>query len=330
MEAMKTFKKLLIVLIVPILLLASCTTTKQDQDTVLVGIAYRKDTDSEFCTNVERALEACGAECIVLDQVFSYDLEYDCSGTLVSGVDECRALEPSTAALVRQNGWRNSNAEEVLEGIDLVIFTGGEDISTSLYLVPQLKDEPDEEIDFNAERDVSDFVLMCYCLDHDIPFMGLCRGMQMLAVVSGCSMIQDVPTFFERQGIDYDYMHRNQKATPDSYRDYSAHPVTITEGSVVYDAYGTTVLEGCPSWHHQAVRSTDGTDLVVSATTETCGITIIEAIERTDKDFAIGLQFHPEASYVKHIDNAQNMNDFMDAETALKIFNYAVQYAKEN
>lgn len=123
-------------------------------------------------------MEASGAKCIVLDHVVSYDLEYDSNGTLISGVDEYRSLEPSTAALVRQNGWKNSNAEEVLEDIDLVIFTGGEDISTSLYLIPQVKDEPDEEIDFNAERDVSDFVLMCYCLDHDIPFLGLCRGMR--------------------------------------------------------------------------------------------------------------------------------------------------------
>jgi putative glutamine amidotransferase len=275
-------------------------------------------------------MEACGAKCIVLDHVVSYDLEYDSNGTLISGVDEYRSLEPSTAALVRQNGWKNSNAEEVLEDIDLVIFTGGEDISTSLYLIPQVKDEPDEEIDFNAERDVSDFVLMCYCLDHDIPFLGLCRGMQMLAVVSGCSMIQDVPTFFERQSINYDYLHRNQKAIPDSYRDYNAHPVTIMEESLVYSAYETSVLEGCPSWHHQAVRSIEGTNLIVSATTETCGITMVEAIERTDKEFALGLQFHPEAAYVKYMDKAQNMNDFMDTDTALKVFQYAVQYAKEN
>ncbi|HAN42802.1 MAG TPA: hypothetical protein DCP98_05175 [Sphaerochaeta sp.] len=69
---------------------------------------------------------------------------------------------------------------------------------------------------------------------------------------------------------------------------------------------------------------------MVSATTETCGITMVEAIERTDKEFALGLQFHPEAAYVKYMDKAQNMNDFMDTDTALKIFQYAVQYAKEN
>ena len=77
---------------------------------------------------------------------------------------------------------------------------------------------------------------------------------------------------------------------------------------------GVRLLEGCPSWHHQAVRSIEGTNLIVSATTETCGITMVEAIERTDKEFALGLQFHPEAAYVKYMDKAQNMNGFMDTD----------------
>lgn len=46
---------------------------------------------------------------------------------------------------------------------------------------------------------------------------------------------------------------------------------------------------------------------------------------RTDKTFAIGLQFHPEAALVKHLENADNRNDFMDYDTALSIFRWIVQ-----
>jgi putative glutamine amidotransferase len=41
---------------------------------------------------------------------------------------------------------------------------------------------------------------MAYCLDNDIPVMGFCRGMQMLGVISGAEVIQDIPTYFEQQG----------------------------------------------------------------------------------------------------------------------------------
>jgi len=52
---------------------------------------------------------------------------------------------------------------------------------------------------------------------------------------------------------------------------------------------------------------------------------MIEAVERTDKTFAVGLQFHPEAALVKHLENAGNRNDFMDYDTALSVFQWIVQ-----
>ncbi len=52
---------------------------------------------------------------------------------------------------------------------------------------------------------------------------------------------------------------------------------------------------------------------------------MIEAVERTDKAFAVGLQFHPEAALVKHLENAENQDLFMDYDTALSIFQWIVQ-----
>ena len=46
---------------------------------------------------------------------------------------------------------------------------------------------------------------------------------------------------------------------------------------------------------------------------------MIEAVERTDKAFALGVQLHPEAALVKHLDDAGNKGDFMDCDTALTI-----------
>ena len=293
--------------------------------TAVIGIAWRADTDSEFFTNICRAVEAAGGRWVMLDQVFSPDLTYNDMGRLMTGVAETGALDETGAKYVRCNTWQGSNAGESVGSVSAVLFTGGEDISPTLYYTPEVWHGIEAERDYNAERDVSDYLTMTYCLDHDIPVMGFCRGMQMLSVVSGGEVIQDIPTYFTDQSLEYHYEHRNEKAAPDSYRDYAPHAVTVAEGSRLYDMAGTSTLSGCPSWHHQAVKSVDNTRLTVTGYTDTNGIPMIEAVERTDKTFAVGLQFHPEAALVKHLDKAGNEADYMDYDTALSIFRYLVE-----
>ena len=293
--------------------------------TPVVGIAWRADTDSEFFTNICRAVEEAGGTWVLLDQVTSADLAYDDAGRLTEGVTALGALDADAAKLVRLNTWRGSNAAEAVGGVSIVLFTGGEDISSTLFFDPQPWHGIVAEIDYNAERDVSDYLTMSYCLDNDIPVMGFCRGMQMLGVISGAEMIQDIPARFAGLGVEYDDTHRNPKATPESYRDYAPHDVEVAEGSRLYDIVGTTTLTGCPSWHHQAIGNVDNTRLAVTGTTDTHGVRMIEAVERTDKTFAVGLQFHPEAALVKHLDGAENRADYMDYDTALAFFTAVVE-----
>jgi len=291
----------------------------------VIGIAWRADADSEFFTNICRAVESAGGTWVMLEQVRSADLQYDSEGRLTQGVTHLGSLNEAAAKSVRVNTWHDSNASEAVGSVSIVLFTGGEDISPSLYFNPEPWHGIVEEIDFNAERDVSDYLTMTYCLDHDIPVMGFCRGMQMLSVVSGAETIQDLPAYFSELGISYGYEHRNRKETPASYRDYAPHDVQVAPDSFLREMVGTDVLTGCPSWHHQAVKSVDNTRLQITGFTGTNGVQIIEAVERTDKTFAVGLQFHPEAALVKHLEKADNRNDFMDYDTALSIFQWIVE-----
>ena len=294
-------------------------------ETPVIGIAWRADTDSEFFTNICRAVEEAGGTWVLLDQVTSADLTYDDVGKLTEGVTALGSLDGDAAKYVRLNTWRGSNAAEAVGDVSIVLFTGGEDISSTLFFDPEPWHGIVAEIDYNAERDVSDYLTMSYCLDNDIPVMGFCRGMQMLGVISGAEMIQDIPAWFAELGVEYDYTHRNQKATPEAYRDYAAHDVEVAEGSLLYDIAGTATLAGCPSWHHQAIGNVDNTRLAVTGTTDTNGVTMIEAVERTDKTFAVGLQFYPEAALVKHLDGAENQADYMDYDTALAFFRAIVE-----
>ena len=322
-------KKLIAIIFVAVLMFTMSTVSGAESLQIpgepVIGIAWRSDTDSEFFTNITRAIESAGGTWVMLEQVQSADLEYDSEGCLTEGVTALGSLNEAAAKYVRVNTWHDSNAEAATQNVSIVIFTGGEDISPSLYFSPETWHGITEEIDYCAERDVSDYLTMAYCLDHDIPVMGFCRGMQMLSVVSGAETIQDVPAYFAERGIPYGYEHRNQKATPDSYRDYVPHDVQIASDSFLYEMAGSNVLTGCPSWHHQAIKNVDNTRLVVTGITETNGVQMIEAVERTDKTFAVGVQFHPEAALVKYLENADNRNDFMDYETALSIFQWIVQ-----
>ena len=296
-----------------------------------IGIAWRADLDSEFLTNVQRAIEAAGGEPVLLGQVRSTDLDYesDCvSADVVSANDY---IVQSAADRIRGDGYLRSNAAEVLGDIRAVVFTGGEDISPTLYRDPAEWHGIAEEQDYNAARDVNDYELMAYCLARgDVAVLGICRGAQMLGVITGATVVQDIPTYFKGLGKDYDNTHRNVKETPDSYRDYASHSVEVAPGSILSEIVGGTKLEGCPSWHHQMVGSVAGTPLLVTGTTPVAGVDTIEAVEmRTERAFAIGVQFHPEAAVVKHLTGAANAEEFMSLEQGLKFFRLLVNVVRQ-
>ena len=289
-------------------------------DAPVVGIAWRPNRNAESFVNTCKAVEAAGGRWVLLDQVCSADLSYDANGHLTTGVDNLGVLKEESAKLVRCNSWHGSNAAAVVEKVNFVIFPGGEDISPTLCYKPEKWHGIPNAIDYSAERDVSDYLAMSFCLDNDIPFLAICWGMQMLSVISGAELIQDLPAYYAEQGVKYNFEHRNEPSSLGAYRDYVPHDVTVKKGSWLYRLVGSEVLHGAPSWHHQAVRSVDNTRLEVTGYTETNGIPVIEAVERTDKAFAVGIQFHPEAAIVKHIDNVTNSDDFMDYDTALSMF----------
>ncbi len=297
---------------------ASSLASAQAAD-VVVGVAWRPNAESLSYKSTCRALEAAGIRYVLLPQVRSADLSYDDDNKLREGVSENGALSPEAAKLVRCNTWQESDAAEVLQGVNAVVFPGGEDVSPTLYYDPQEWHGIEAEKDYSAERDASDFVLMSYCLEHDIPFMTICRGTQMLSVVSGAEIIQDLPTWFASQGKDYENEHK-QLADAEGHRDFAPNDVQVEKDSILYGIVQKDELKGCPCWHHQAVSNVDGTRLVVTAHSTTEGADVIEAVERTDKTYAIGVQFHPEISIQKVLDNEANAQDYLDYDTALALF----------
>ena len=161
---------------------------------------------------------------------------------------------------------------QILDGIDGLLISGGPDIDPSTY-----KEEASEMTkEFFPEQDESEMGLINGALERDMPILGICRGMQILSVAHGGSMHQHLDTTpgYEGHGA-FD-------------GGTSAHGIDIVEGSLLSRIMGSSFVVN--SAHHQGVS--DPGSLSVSATADHDGL--IEAVERADKRFCLGVQWHPE------------------------------------
>ena len=170
--------------------------------------------------------------------------------------------------------------DEALWGADGVLLTGGADIDPSLY------DEERHPTTKDAEpgRDALELAIAQRALDLDLPLLAICRGVQVLNVAAGGTLVQDIPA-------EIGHMISHDLREP---RDGEAHPVRIQPGSKLAEALGTEVDEHgetlVNSRHHQALGEV-GAGLEITAVAPD-GVT--EAIERPDRRFCVGVQWHPE------------------------------------
>ena len=139
-----------------------------------IGITW-KANDQDYA-GFKAVIEAAGGNPVELYQVTSTAVGYGADGMIQSAyVEDTGNLLQEYADQIKARNYSATNVAEVMEGIDGVFFTGGEDISPSLFAVPQEEANGGEEI--NATRDISDYTLMAYCIDNDVPTLAACRGM---------------------------------------------------------------------------------------------------------------------------------------------------------
>lgn len=166
---------------------------------------------------------------------------------------------------------------EVLDRIDGLMLTGGNDLQASLY-----GDAPHAEVEApDPVRDAWEFALVREAIARDMPFLGICRGMQVMNVAFGGTLTQHLP---ESLGTT------DHRRTTGSF-DGNDHLVDLQDGSLVARAAGE-VVHSVPSHHHQAVDRV-GEGLVLSGVSSGDGVA--EAIEMPGRRFAVGVQWHPEA-----------------------------------
>ena len=177
-----TFSKRIMASFITVLMLVFMTTqalaAELDKKPV-IGITWKSPTQDYAA--FKKVIELAGGTAVELPQVKYEDFEYDGTKLAPAEVEKTGMLKPADAALIKARHYDKSNVAEALKGVDAVFFTGGEDISPSLYKNDRHEANLGEEI--NAARDVSDYTLMAYCIDHNIPVFAVCRGEQMMGIV---------------------------------------------------------------------------------------------------------------------------------------------------
>jgi putative glutamine amidotransferase len=162
---------------------------------------------------------------------------------------------------------------ETLDALDGLVFSGGSDLDPDLYR----QDPHPETTGVVAERDRAELALLSAALERDMPVLAICRGSQVLNIARGGDLVQHLPD------VVGDEKHKH---TPGTFGD---HDVTLEEGTRLAALLGDHAP--VKSHHHQGFgRVGEGLRVAAHAEDGT-----IEAVEATDRRFAFGVLWHPEA-----------------------------------
>ncbi len=164
---------------------------------------------------------------------------------------------------------------DLLGRADGLLITGGEDVSPDLF-----GQDPHPQLGGVAPwRDTLDRIAVAYALERpELPVLGICRGIQSLAVFAGGTLIQDVPS--QVPGA----IQHSQKAPGH----HGSHAVRVEARSLLADLVGELAMTN--SFHHQAVAEVPPGFRASAWTSDG----VIEAIARDGARFCLGVQFHPE------------------------------------
>jgi len=187
------------------------------------------------------------------------------------------------------------------ERVDGILVPGGVDMDPSTY-----GEAPHARLGrIDPSRDRTEMLMAKWAVEDRKPYLGLCRGAQVLNVVQGGSLWQDLDDQYEG-AIKHDYF-----PTSGFGRDHLAHDVTVAAGSRLRHAMEVDHFR-VNSMHHQGLK-TIGRGLNATAIAPDG---LIEAVELDDDDaFIVGVQWHPEVFELTDPHTRHLFKNFVDAST---------------
>jgi len=177
------------------------------------------------------------------------------------------------------------NIAHVLGLVDGLLLTGGADLDPSLYGATQ---PHAATYGVDPTRDCFELDLVAAALAADLPLLGICRGIQVLNVALGGSLIQDIPT-----EVDSTVPHRQQAVGLPA--DAVGHDIEIGDHPAIAGLFDGEIL-GVNSFHHQAIDRLASPLVAVAHAPDG----LVEAVVRPGSSFFVGLQWHPELMFRRH------------------------------
>ncbi|MQG75738.1 MAG: gamma-glutamyl-gamma-aminobutyrate hydrolase family protein [SAR202 cluster bacterium] len=165
---------------------------------------------------------------------------------------------------------------KALERMDGLLLIGGADVHPHRY---GKEPDPGVTLELDEAQDGLDIELLEGALARDIPVVAICRGMQLLNVVSGGTLIQHIPG------------HRNEE--PDASNISIQHRIWIAPGSKLASVVGAGGQVRVNSLHHQGLMEAQRAPVLM---TTAYGVTdgLVEALESPHHRFVVAVQCHPE------------------------------------
>ncbi len=187
-------------------------------------------------------------------------------------------------------------APALLAALDGLLLTGGGDIAPQRY-----GGEPHPAVyGLRPSRDALEIALVREAITRGKPFLGICRGVQVLNVALGGTLYEDLPSQYPHA-----LRHRSDDKTE---REMLAHGVRLAAGSRLARLFGTEHLE-VNSLHHQGVRDV-ASGLQATAWADDG---LVEALEVPGHPFGLAVQWHPEWLYQKYPQHAAIFRALVEA-----------------
>lgn len=181
---------------------------------------------------------------------------------------------------------------EMVEHVDGVILSGGHDVNPYNY-----GEDPLLKIgEVFPERDVFDMEIYKTAVKFNKPVFGICRGFQIINVINGGSLYQDLSY------ADFVKLKHDQQDNPSQ----ATHFVKFEEGTFLRDILGEESKVN--SFHHQILKDVAPGFKVVAKSPDG----VVESIQKITEDcFVVGVQWHPEMLSVKYEDSQKVFDEFV-------------------
>ncbi len=219
---------------------------------------------------------------------------YNLNENYIRAVQAAGGLPVTISPLLQEN-----ELHELFARLDGLLLSGGGDIDPAIFGQPRHR----ATHRVSDERDRAELALARWALAEDKPVLAICRGIQMMNVAAGGTLIQDIPDQVSKRVV--------HTYSDETLRDFIAHMVRVEAGTRLASILGATEVP-VNSWHHQSCQE-PGHGLVYTAWAPDG---VVEGAEAPGRRFVICVQWHPEEMFRSRADMLALFRALVEASTS--------------